>query len=362
MKTYIRLIISVLAVLAFHACDQEYIDPVSRVDPGPDQSEPLVEITYPTGDVIIPFTDTETDLNLEIEVVDDIEIQSIKMTLNGSELTTFNQFKDYRRALESFHIESVPIGNYSLVVTATDLSGKSNTKTLQFEITNKYVPKYAGEIFYMPFEQLFMELISETNATVVGNPGFTNGKIGKAYDGAADSYLTFNTDFLNLGSNFSAVFWLNVNATPDRAGILVIGPVDEANPTAMNNRKNGFRFFREGSATNQTFKLNVGNGTADTWFDGGAAASLNPNTAGWAHFAFTISNTGCKVYINGQLVKEGDFTGVDWTGCDILSIMSGAPRFTEWGHLSDQSFMDELRLFNKALTQQEIQAIIDAES
>jgi hypothetical protein len=38
--------------------------------------------------------------------------------------------------------------------------------------------------------------------------------------------------------------------------------------------------------------------------------------------------------------------------------MSGAPRFMEWGHLSDQSFMDELRLFNKALTQSQVQAVM----
>ena len=131
--------------------------------------------------------------------------------------------------------------------------------------------------------------------------------------------------------------------------------------TLQNNRKSGFRFFREGSATNQTFKLNVGNGTADSWFDGGAAASVNPaNTTGWISLAFTISPTRCAVYINGQVVKEGDFTGVDWTGCDILSIASGAPRFTEWGHKSDLSRIDELRLFNKALTKEEINTIVAA--
>jgi hypothetical protein len=52
---------------------------------------------------------------------------------------------------------------------------------------------------------------------------------------------------------------------------------------------------------------------------------------------------------------------VDWTGCDVLSIASGAPRFMEWGHLSDQSLFDELRLFNKALSQAEVQAVMDGD-
>src|SRR5690606_4640871 len=93
-------------------------------------------------------------------------------------------------------------------------------------------------------------------------------------------------------------------------------------------------------------------------FDGGENADVDPATADWVHFAFTISGTEAKVYIDGQAVSEGAFDGVDWTDCDIISIMSGAPRFTEWGHLSDESLMDELRLFNKALSQAEIEEVM----
>lgn len=223
-----------------------------------------------------------------------------------------------------------------------------------------YVAKYNGEVFYMPFDGNNKEKITNKDATIVGSPGFADGKVGKAYAGATDSYLTFPTTGLKSAS-FSAVFWTKINATPDRGGLLVMGPPDLVNPLLQNNRTAGFRFFREGSATAQIFKLNVGNGTADTWFDGGAAATVNPATADWVHMAFTISGTECVVYINGQVAKQGAYAGVDWTGCDILSIMSGAPRFTEWNHLSDLSLMDELRIFNKSLTLAEIQTIFNAE-
>ena len=73
---------------------------------------------------------------------------------------------------------------------------------------------------------------------------------------------------------------------------------------------------------------------------------------------FTISGSRAAVYIDGVIASEGDFGGVDWTDCNILSIMSGEPRFTGWGHRSDLSVMDELRLFNKALTQEEVNEII----
>jgi hypothetical protein len=214
-------------------------------------------------------------------------------------------------------------------------------------------------IFKMSFEDNYTDGVSGADATVVGTPGFAGnnaGFDGNAYAGAVDAYLTFPAEGLQSEA-FSASFFMKVNATPDRAGVLVMGPVDDANPDAMNNRKNGFRFFRENAGGKQRFKLNVGNGTADSWFDGGSAADVDPTTDEWVHIAFTISNTESVVYIDGQVAKQGVFTGVDWTGCDVLSIMSGAPRFTGWGHQSDASQMDELMLFSKALTADEVQIL-----
>jgi hypothetical protein len=362
MKT-INILFLALLILSV-GCQDGYIDDITAVDPGPDEADPNVTVTFPpSGTVTIPFTDEQTDLNFRFEVTDDIEVESIRLVLDGTELTTLNDFKDYRRVMDSYTYDELPIGEYTFEVIATDIAGKTTTATVPFTVSNQYVAQFEGEIFYMPFEaQSYTELLTETDATVVGDPGFsTNAAVGEfAYEGNPDSYLTYPAERL-LNPEFSASFWYNVDASPDRAGILVIGPPDPANPDTPNNRTSGFRFFREGGATNQTFKLNVGNGAADNWFDGGPSATVNPDTATWVHIAFTISPTSAAVYLDGQLASQGDFTGVDWAGCDILSIASGAPRFTEWGHLSGNSLLDDLRIFNKALTQSEIQTIIGAQ-
>ena len=345
------------------ACENDgYIDPITVVDPGPDETAPDVVISNPNlAKIIIPFTETSTDIDFQFEVSDDIEVASIEVDLNGNELASMSDFLDYRRVVRSMPYADLPVGNHTITVTATDLSGKSTTKSFSFEISNIYEALYEGEIFYMPFEAgSYVDLISKTNATPVGTPGFADGKMGKAYSGTDGEYLTFPTTGL-LNNEFSASFWYNLNAAPDRSGILTIGPPDPNLPATPNNRKNGFRLFREGSATNQTIKLNVGNGTADSWFDGGAAASINPNTTDWVHIAFSISDTNVVVYKNGEIVSQGAFTGVDWAGCDILSIASGAPRFTEWNHLSDHSLIDELRIFDKAITQEEVKAMMNAQ-
>ena len=216
----------------------------------------------------------------------------------------------------------------------------------------------AGQTLYLPFDGSYTDAVTGTEATVVGTPGFAGTAVEgtDAYEGAAESYLTFPADGLT-SETFSASFFLNINEVPDRAGILVMGPPDPNNTETPNNRTSGFRFFRENASGMQRFKLNVGNGTADSWFDGGENADVDPAADEWVHFAFTISDTEAIVYINGEVVSQGTFDGISWEGVDVLSIMSGAPRFMEWGHLSDQSYMDELRLFNRVLTPEEVQAL-----
>jgi hypothetical protein len=358
MRTLKYISSGALVFLLAGACN-EGIDPISHVDPGPDQAAPTVTITYPGEGAEVRVTEDVAPINIQFEASDDIEIQSIAISLDGSEIGTLSDFKDYRRAVEDYTYETLENGAHVLMITATDLSGKSTSASVNFEKVPPYQPVFDGEVFYMPFDGDYVELVSITTATKVGSPGFSNESVaGRSYAGAGDSYLTLPTTGIT-NNEFSAAFWYNLNGSPDRSGILTIGPPDPNLPATPNNRKSGFRFFREGSPTNQTFKLNVGNGAADSWFDGGAAASLNPATTDWVHLAFTISDSNVLVYIDGEIVSQGSFTGVDWTGCDVLSIASGAPRFTEWGHMSDQSLFDELRIFNKALTQEEVQAVME---
>lgn len=362
MNSIKQFLLYVVAVIFAVACDQG-IDPISPLDPGPDEASPEVRIQAPDAGYEIKVPEPVSPILIQFEASDDIELGTVTVSLNGNQIASFDEFKDYRRFVHEFTYDSVPEGSHELTITATDLEGKSTSESVNFEKVPPYVPVYDGEIFYMPFDGDYMELNSFQAATEVGDPGFAGESVegGNAYAGAADSYLTFPAEDLQT-IEFSAVFWMNINVPPDRAGILVMSPEDPANPSAQNDRTSGFRFLREQTEFGQTFKLNVGTGTDETWFDGKEAASFDPITDDWVHLAFTISAEQASVYINGNVVSQGELAGIDWTGADLLSIMSGAPRFTGWDHLSDLSYMDELRLFNKALTQEEIQGIIENES
>jgi hypothetical protein len=358
LSKYIWLFVIALAF----GCDEGYIDDITPVDAGPDTENPEVTINFPVNGTQIRVVGETTDITISFEVTDDILLQEITLELDGSNIATLSDFKDFRRVAEDFLYEGLTNGPHTLTITAVDGEGKTGSASVEFEKTEPYTAKYDGEIFYMSFDNEYLELLTLTTATEVGNPGFTaDAKVGTgAYAGAEGAYLTFPAAGL-INDEFSAVMWYKVNPEPNRAGILVMGPEgEEAPPGTLNN---GFKFFREAAGDDQRFKLNVGNGEGNTWFDGGEDADLNPATdSDWQHLAFTISPDGNAVYINGNIVREGDFPGPSWEGVEVLSIMSGAPNFTHWDHNADASQLDELRIFNRALTQEEIQQIIDDEN
>ncbi|WP_114749503.1 LamG-like jellyroll fold domain-containing protein [Pleomorphovibrio marinus] len=347
-------------LVLFWACDQNYIDDIETVDPGEDMEAPEVTINSPVEGAQIRVVEDVTSITIDLEVTDDIEIENVILLFNGEEIARFDDFPDFRRALKQYRFEEVPNGEHTLTVIATDSSGKTTEESVSFEKIEPYRPVYENEVFYVNFDGDFTELVTIQSPEVNGNPGFADGKIGRAYRGSSSGYLMYEAEHLQ-NEEFSAVFWYKTNADPNRAGLLVMGPPDEANPGSANNRTRGFRFFREAGGDNQRFKLNVGNGSGENWFDGGPAADIDPSSDEWAHLAITIGSTNCTVYINGEVVSTGEFPGIDWEGCDILSVGSGAPRFIGWGHLSTQSLMDELRIFDVVLTQEEIQDIMEAE-
>ncbi|MDR2466266.1 MAG: hypothetical protein LBD35_02635 [Prevotellaceae bacterium] len=357
--------------LLFASCNQDYIDPISSVAPGEDKVPPSISISSPFDGQKIRVREDIASITVRAEASDDIEMASVSIKLDGKEISGRNTSKDYRRFVIECPYDDVRNGAHTLVVTATDKSGKSSSKTVAFEKIAPYKPIYPdmGEMFYMPFDDEALDFVSITSATAAGDgqPQYVAGKNGKALKNSEGAYLSFPTlDEANgtnlLANEFSATFRYKLNATPDRAGILTVSADDPAAAAgAKNNRTKGFRFFREAGNGGQTFKLNAGNGTADSWFDGGAKAMLDPATTGadWVFIAFTISGSECAVYINGEEASRGAFGGIDWDGCTSLSIMSGAPNFNGWNHLSDLSLMDDLRLYNKALTQAQIVKVMN---
>lgn len=346
-------------VIAVSCGDED--DPVDQVD---DTTKPVVTISSPADGSTVETLDETATINIEFVATDETELASVVVDFNGTQILEVTSFVDFLKYTGSIAKEDVADGSYVITITATDLGGNTATATSTFTKTtaNPYIP-LDNEVFYMGFDGNYVELISETAGTAVGTPGYLgSGYAGNnAYKGATDAYLKFGTSALQ-SNELTFSFFMKLDVTADRAGILVMGPADAANPDAQNVRTSGFRFFREASGDKQIFKWNFGTGSDEVWIDGGDAAKLDPTVDEWHHFGFILGESTAYFYIDGVLVsKKEDHLGLDLTGCDLLTIGSGAPRFTGWNHLSDNSAIDELRIFDKALTEAELSAVSGVE-
>ena len=345
-KIYAVLLVFLLVLTG---CEREGIDPITRVEPGADQGAPVITINYPREGTVISEPEELSTIEIDLKVQDDIELGQIVVEVNGEEVATYNEFPDYRIALKKIIVEGLAIGQHTLTVTATDIEGKVTTQTINFSKEPPYIPVYANEIFYMPFDADFMEFIGLRTAGSTGDPGISGDAAEGtgAYLGAPNSYLTIPLE--DLGDEFSIAFWYNMDVSADRAGILTA--------TDDSDRNQGFRLFREAQgAEAQVIKLNVGTGESDIWNDGGNLAV----DSGWTHITFTVAPTGTAIYFDGVLVRatELDNVFIDWTGVENLIIGSGL-NFSGWGHNSDDSLIDELRIFDVAMTPEEVMNMVN---
>ncbi|AIM60149.1 hypothetical protein IX49_06290 [Cellulophaga lytica] len=352
MKNLKYTITCLVSALFFYSCDQG-IDNITQVAAGADETAPEVKINYPTEGTKIKVLDIVTSIVIDFEVTDDIEVASINVAIDNNTIQSFTRFKDYRRVLiDDLVFDNLVDGTHKLTITATDLEGKTTEASVNFEKEPAYTPLFAGETLYMPFDGDYIDLIGLQAATKVGNPNFAGESVvgTNAYAGATDAYLEYPTDGLIGGTEFSASFWYKVNATPDRAGILIIG--DDAE-----DRFQGIRLFREGNGAEQRIKANVGTGAGESWNDGGV---INVAEQEWIYITLAVSATKSTIFFNGVAVNTADLAApVDWTNCNTVTIGAGGDTFSYWDHKSDNSAIDELRFFNKALTDSDIENMIN---
>ncbi|CAZ97953.1 LamG-like jellyroll fold domain-containing protein [Zobellia galactanivorans] len=361
MKNIKNLVSCLMVATLFYSCDQG-IDALTEVDPGADASAPTITITSPAEGAAVKVNEELATITVRFQAEDDIELGSVEVLLDGTRIGNYNTFKDYRKLIvDDLVYDQLEDGAHQLTVIAKDLDGKSTSEVINFTKEPAYISKYPGEILYMPFDGGYVDLLSFEEAEQVGSPAISEESLAGsgAYAGAEGAYLTLDSErFKN--TELSAIFWVKLNAMPDRAGILAMSPpLDDAGGNVLTS---GFRFFRENANGQQRYKLNVGEGDKNTWFDGGEAAEVDPASEEWVNLAFTISGSEAVVYIDGQIVSQGPLGGIDWNDVNVLSIMSGEPNFSGWNHKSDLSLMDELRIFDRAITQDEIRQIIQDDS
>jgi len=181
------------------------------------------------------------------------------------------------------------------------------------------------------------------NGTIRGNPQFVAGKQGQGLelDGDGD-YIDVN-DFNNPAS-ITVSAWVAFSDT---------GPSWIANKRDDANDKQWQLFYWE------TLRAGIFDGTDDV---GEASYDFIPTLGSWYHIAFTsdgINGGNIRLFLDGTEVANDALTDDMKLGSRELVLGAAA-----WGKISSLSLnglIDNLMIYNRALSSQEIQQIYDSQ-
>ncbi|MBD1385677.1 LamG domain-containing protein [Mucilaginibacter rigui] len=223
-------------------------------------------------------------------------------------------------------------------------------------------------VAYWAFDGGLVDSVSNTSGTATGTT-FATGIKRDAMQGALNSYVITapSSDVTNLKS-FTLTEW--INTPPPSVGIIPIFSL--ANKTGF---WGNIEFFFENGSTNDNglLRFHLFNGTDDKALEVNGVKNLFNKFVNIA-FSYDATTSNCKIYVNGSRIFSGAFPGV--TGPlnfkDQGNIVFGAPQFmttpsqtSSHGAEGWASFMpgklDEVRIYNKALSDIEVGSIAKLE-
>jgi hypothetical protein len=165
-------------------------------------------------------------------------------------------------------------------------------------------------------------------------PSAGTGKVG------ADLVFDPNVDYLQTGSDAS------LNPSSGLSISVWIKPTDW-------NGNN--RIVQKGLSDNQ-YRLTAEFGVLKFDIAGvGNVTTALPNTGTWSHVVATYDGQNLKIYQNGQLLVNGPATGALPSTNDPLFIGTKTDTSVATDHFHGE--LDELRIYNRALTTAEVQTL-----
>jgi prepilin-type N-terminal cleavage/methylation domain-containing protein len=267
--------------------------------------------------------------------------------------------KDY------FYAYQVRQGRYKLTArfeTKTNISKMANDGGFEptlYEVgSDLFIPSpHSGLVGYWSFDEgtgtIAYDLSGYGNNGTLNNfnftetSGWTTGKIGKAliFDGVDDWVRVSNTPSLDINKNVSVFAWVNRSRIVDWERILG-------------------KYYYSGGNTG-SWELDLGQGYLrclfninGTWIYTNAPDGTNNATSTWYFVGCVYDGSKLYNYVNGELkatsIASGNITtttyplaiGTTSNGTDIQNVIQG--------------IIDELRIYNRALSDSEIKALYEA--
>jgi hypothetical protein len=245
-------------------------------------------------------------------------------------------------------------GSYSVTVTNLYGSATSSNALLTVNSPPSCDPAPSGLVAWWQAEGNANDSIGTNNGTLIGGVTYTNGEVGRAFMfdnvNTTTSYIKASASpSLNIGTNggFTIECWVKPDALVLQGG----APIIEWDSSSTD----GLQFW-------------VGGPSANIKDTSGSAHFINPasnvlNSNNFQHVALTYDKSSGKafIYYNGGVIASNNFGNI--TPQTTYPVNIGRRTGQPIGNGSNYGgLMDELSLYNRALTAAEIQAIYAAGS
>jgi hypothetical protein len=227
------------------------------------------------------------------------------------------------------------------VYTPAPGGGTSNAQT--FTITNAVSGLVAAYSFNAGSGPTVADVSGNGNTgTITGATWTTAGRFGSAlsFNGSSNMVTVNDANSLDLTTGMTLAAWVYPTVAPSGWRTIV-----------AKERSGGVVYFlHAGSTSNNRPATGVYISNAERQLFGGSRLSANT----WTHLAATYDGTTQRLYVNGVQVSSRAQTGAIQTSTNPLRIGGNSP----YGEFF-QGRIDEVHIYNRALTQAEIQAVMN---
>ncbi len=304
------------------------------------------DVTAPTVSVNGPLSSPVSGtITVSGVANDNVGVVGVQFLLDGGNLGSEDVTAPYS---VSWNTTTATNGNHNITARARDAAGNTTTSAIVvFNVSN------SGLVAAYGFNENSGTVVNDNsgngnNGTLTNGPSWSaSGKYGSAisFDGTNDYINVSDANSLDLTNRMTVEAWVYAtNLTGYKTAICKEnGSSNLAYALSPNNSTSG--------SSNQRPNTRIRIGSSTSTVTG--TNKLSANT--WTHLASTYDGSVLRLYVNGVLASSTNVTG-------NISVTTNPLRIGGSTALS-QYFMgmiDEVRIYNRALSQSEIQADMNA--
>ena len=248
------------------------------------------------------------------------------------------------------NFQTTNAGNYAVVVSNSRGTVTSSSAVLGVAVCEPAPPGLVG---WWPGEGDATDVAGGASPTVQGDVGFAPGKVGQALSfGGVDGFILCQTTDPLPNNTFTIEFWAFPNAA--RADT----PESNAGTAGLGSQRYAIAPMAH-PGNDAGAGVSVGNNGISVFEHGGSyLPSLlvyNTPITAWTHVVVVYENKQPRLYVNGILVRTGLPSNRSFV---FASEWFGNPGNAGYGEYS--GLLDEVSIYNRALSDVEIAAIYNA--